>query len=365
MADESGPSPVVYQVPMTYRAAPLLGAEGALIGTTEHGVLGTRWVYDAPHDDVFVDRLLALIQGQAEPQAQSESNTPDPTVAGPRGGRRGRDARDVRRHAWRAVQHLDRLPGRRRRPVPPRNRSSSRCSGRCTPARTPTSSSSPRSPRRGPPRSRTPSATSPASGPTRSPANGFADTWPSPSGSSRESRTRGGSRSGRPPPERTSARPRASSAPPRPTSISASPRRWVPFPRRTTPSASWSGSSAPATTRRSLRCRRCRPTRTSSPRRSTTSPPASGPTCSGSTATTTSARCSAPRTAGSPSTSRASRSGRCTSGSRPDLALRDVAGMLRSFDYVGGSVELERARPLGSRLGGGDPHGLPRGVQPA
>jgi predicted trehalose synthase len=82
VADESGVEPVVYQVPMTYRAEPLAGADGSLIGTTEHGVLGRRWVYDAPHDDVFVGQLLALIQGQAEPQAQSESHTPDPTVEG-------------------------------------------------------------------------------------------------------------------------------------------------------------------------------------------------------------------------------------------------------------------------------------------
>ena len=41
-----------------------------------------RWVYDAPHDPVYVDRLLALVQGQAEPQAQSESDTPEPAVEG-------------------------------------------------------------------------------------------------------------------------------------------------------------------------------------------------------------------------------------------------------------------------------------------
>ena len=80
VADESGRTPVVYQVPLTYRDAPLPGADDALVGTTEHGVLGRRWVYDAPHDEVFAAQLLALIQGQAEPQAQSTSNTPDRTV---------------------------------------------------------------------------------------------------------------------------------------------------------------------------------------------------------------------------------------------------------------------------------------------
>ena len=80
VADESGRTPVVYQVPLTYRGAPLPGAESALVGTTEHGVLGTRWVYDGPHDPVFAAQLLELIQGQVVPQAQRPSNTPDPTV---------------------------------------------------------------------------------------------------------------------------------------------------------------------------------------------------------------------------------------------------------------------------------------------
>jgi len=80
VADGSGAVPMVYHVPLTYRAGPLEGAAGALIGTAEHGVLGRRWVYDGTRDPVLVTQLVALIQGDAEPQAQSQSDAPDPTV---------------------------------------------------------------------------------------------------------------------------------------------------------------------------------------------------------------------------------------------------------------------------------------------
>jgi hypothetical protein len=69
-----------YLVPMTYRAAPLDGADGALIGTSEHGVLGTRWIYDAARDPVAVTQLLDFICGGCEAQSQSASDTPDPSV---------------------------------------------------------------------------------------------------------------------------------------------------------------------------------------------------------------------------------------------------------------------------------------------
>lgn len=52
---------VLYQVPLTYRDAPLAGGEDALAGTMEHSVLGTRWTYDALADPVYQNELLRTI----------------------------------------------------------------------------------------------------------------------------------------------------------------------------------------------------------------------------------------------------------------------------------------------------------------
>jgi hypothetical protein len=69
-----------YLVPMTYRAAPLEGAEAALIGTAQHGVLGARWIYDGEHDPVLRAQLAALLRGEVLAQAQTVSHTLDETV---------------------------------------------------------------------------------------------------------------------------------------------------------------------------------------------------------------------------------------------------------------------------------------------
>jgi hypothetical protein len=82
VTDGTGAAAVAYQVPLTYRASALGGSDRGLIGTAEHGVLGHRWIYDGTRDQVLVAQLVALIQGEAQPQAQSLSNTPDPTVIG-------------------------------------------------------------------------------------------------------------------------------------------------------------------------------------------------------------------------------------------------------------------------------------------
>ncbi|MET9467827.1 1,4-alpha-glucan branching protein [Streptomyces sp. NPDC006544] len=89
LTDTSGGRETSYHVPLTYRGAPLEapGDAGAgLVGTAEHGVLGTRWIYDGAHDPVLVSQLLALLQGRAVAQHQTASDTPDPSVTAWCGG---------------------------------------------------------------------------------------------------------------------------------------------------------------------------------------------------------------------------------------------------------------------------------------
>jgi hypothetical protein len=59
---------VVLQVPLTYRDEPLAdAADGALITTMEHSVLGRRWIYDGVRDPLFVTMLAAVtMTGQGE-----------------------------------------------------------------------------------------------------------------------------------------------------------------------------------------------------------------------------------------------------------------------------------------------------------
>jgi len=80
---QAGDGPVVH-VPLTYRGAPLAGADAFLVGTTEHSVLGTRWVYDGCGDPVWAATLatavltggtqaeeLVDVDGRLEPRAST------------------------------------------------------------------------------------------------------------------------------------------------------------------------------------------------------------------------------------------------------------------------------------------------------
>lgn len=51
----------ILQTPLTYRSEPLAGADAFLLGTSEHSVLGTRWVYDGCGDPVWAATLVAAI----------------------------------------------------------------------------------------------------------------------------------------------------------------------------------------------------------------------------------------------------------------------------------------------------------------
>ena len=80
---------VLLHVPLTYRGAPLDGAEEHLVGVMEHSVLGTRWVYDGCADPVHATTLAATVLTggtQADlvmaPDAGGASLSPSVTVAG-------------------------------------------------------------------------------------------------------------------------------------------------------------------------------------------------------------------------------------------------------------------------------------------
>lgn len=76
------PDGVEYFVPLSYRSEPLRDGESEnyLLGTMEHGILGTRYVYDGPADPVWRAVVAELLNGEAEPQHRTESETPDRTV---------------------------------------------------------------------------------------------------------------------------------------------------------------------------------------------------------------------------------------------------------------------------------------------
>src|SRR5262245_2931593 len=57
------------QTPLTYRATPLAGGEDFLVGTSDHSVLGDRWVYDGCGDPVWAATLAtAILTGGAQAQ---------------------------------------------------------------------------------------------------------------------------------------------------------------------------------------------------------------------------------------------------------------------------------------------------------
>ena len=53
------------QLPLTYREAPLDGAQQWLLTTMEHSVLGRRWIYDGVGDPALVTAFVSSIAGGA------------------------------------------------------------------------------------------------------------------------------------------------------------------------------------------------------------------------------------------------------------------------------------------------------------
>ncbi|EFQ84530.1 hypothetical protein HMPREF0063_10382 [Aeromicrobium marinum DSM 15272] len=90
----------VLQVPLTYRGAPLAGADEWLVGTMEHTALGRRWVYDACADPVYVQTItVAMLTGGTHAEVHREFPTGAPRSSRRRCGSRAA-AGSRTRAAW-------------------------------------------------------------------------------------------------------------------------------------------------------------------------------------------------------------------------------------------------------------------------
>ncbi|WP_426592551.1 CG0192-related protein [Cellulomonas sp. McL0617] len=84
------------QIPLTYRGAPLVGADPFLVCTMEHSVLGRRWIYDATGDPVYAQVLASVLSGraaQADEYVEGVDAPREPSVRVTSGGTSGRDLR--------------------------------------------------------------------------------------------------------------------------------------------------------------------------------------------------------------------------------------------------------------------------------
>lgn len=72
--DRSATTPVLYQVPVTERTAPLADGDSALIGTFTNGG-ETVHLYDGPHDPAYAEALLRLITGNASALSEGADAT--------------------------------------------------------------------------------------------------------------------------------------------------------------------------------------------------------------------------------------------------------------------------------------------------
>jgi predicted trehalose synthase len=95
LVDDSGRTPVTYQVPLTCRSSPLAGGDHALVATARLGSDrqsgrsepagrdGTRYYYDAPHDPAFAAALLALMLDEQTARSLGQTSGQEQGAAGP------------------------------------------------------------------------------------------------------------------------------------------------------------------------------------------------------------------------------------------------------------------------------------------